>query len=342
MFKKIAEWLISELQYRSIKCFIFVVRIIPHPVAIAVGRIVGLLFWALFSYHRKLVQVQMKYALGPTYHKFLPLKAFMNFGIIPVEIIKFSYLDDAEVKKRLVVEGMENVDAALATGRGLMCITGHISNWEILANIARFIGGKLHIVMAIQRDPKLESLAKSFRARLPGVVVLPPKGGMVSTLIETLKQGKRIGMMIDQRHKRKYGLLCDLLGMPAPATPAPAFIALKADAIILPVYITKGLGKTYRVCFERPIDPREFGTINESIKRLSEGAQTEALRKLSDTIQSWLSSVISTYPDQWFWLHSRWVRRADMKKILKEGLDFREFVFEQAEEIKRRFDEEET
>ena len=68
----------------------------------------------------------------------------MNFGIIPVDIVKFSYLNEDEVKKRLLVDGMENVESALADGRAIMIITGHISNWEILANVAIFIGSKLH------------------------------------------------------------------------------------------------------------------------------------------------------------------------------------------------------
>lgn len=334
---KILQPIVSELLYLTIISFIFLVRITPRPIAITVGRLLGLAFWALVPYYRKLVKIQMKNALGSGYSRLLPIKAFMNFGIIPVEIIKFSYLNEAEIKKRLLVDGMENVESALADGRAIMCVTGHISNWEILANVAIFIGSKLHIVMAIQRDPKLESIFKSIRARLHGVEVLPPKGGMVSSLIETLKQGKHIGMMVDQRHQKKYGLICDLLGMPAITTPAPAFIALKGDAIILPVSSSKGQGKTYRVRFEKPIDPREFGTIDDNIERLSDGAQTEAVQKISNSIQAWLTSVIRTYPDQWLWLHSRWVRRKYMKKIFKEGLDFREFVFKQAEGIKQEF-----
>jgi len=332
---KIMQAIVSELRSRVIKTFIFFVSIIPNPIAMTMARVVGLMFWALSPYHRKLVKVQMKSALGSGYSWILPFKAFMNFGIIPVEIIKFSYLEEAERKKRMLVEGMENVEAALSAGRGIMCITGHISNWENLANIGMFIGSKLHIVMAIQREPKLEAIMNSFRDRLPRVEVLPPKGGMVSTLINTLKEGKHIGMMVDQRHQRKYGLLCDLLGMPALTTPAPAYVALKSDAIILPVYCTRGKGNTYRVCFEKPIDPRTFGTLDDSIVKLREGAQTPAVQKISDKIQSWLTSVIRKYPDQWLWVHSRWVRRKHMKKILKEGLDFREYVLNHAERIRQ-------
>jgi KDO2-lipid IV(A) lauroyltransferase len=334
---KILQPIGSELLYLTLISFIFLVRITPRPIAITVGRLLGVATWAFVPYYRKLVKIQMKNALGSGYSWLLPLKAFMNFGIIPVDIVKFSYLNEAEVKKRLLVDGMENVASAVSDGRAIMIISGHISNWEILANVAIFIGSKLHLVMAIQRDPKLESIFKSIRGRLHGVEVLPPKGGMVSALIETLKQGKHIGMMVDQRHQKKYGLVCDMLGMPAITTPAPAFIALKGDAIILPVSASKGAGKTYRVCFGKPIDPREFGTIDDNIERLTDGAQTEAVQNISDTIQAWLTSVIRTYPDHWLWLHSRWVRRKYMKKILKDGLDFREFVFKQAEMVKQEF-----
>lgn len=334
---KIIQGVVSELLYMTIISFIFLVRITPRPVAIGVGRILGLAFWAFVPYYRRLVKIQMKHTLGSGYSWALPLKAFMNFGIIPVEIVKFSYLSEAQVKNRLLVDGMENVESAVADGRAIMCITGHISNWEILANVAIFIGSKLHIVMAVQRNPKVESIFKNIRARLHGVEVLPPKGGMVSALIEALKQGKHIGMMVDQRHQKKYGLICDFLGMPAITTPAPAFIALKGDAIILPVSASKGKGNTYRVCFEKPIDPREFGTIDDTIVKLIDGAQTEAVQNISNAIQAWLTSVIRTYPDQWLWLHSRWVRRKHMKKILKEGLDFREFVMQQAESIQQEF-----
>jgi Kdo2-lipid IVA lauroyltransferase/acyltransferase len=332
---KIIDAIVSESICLLLKGIIFTVRVTPHPIAITVGKILGLLFWLISPYYRKMVKLQMINALGPIYNRGLLFKAFMHFGMLPIEMIKFAYLDDAEIKKRLVVKGMENLESALKTGRGMMVITGHIGNWEILANIARFIGGKLHIVMDIRRDSKQEAIISDIRSRLPGVEILPPKGGVISTLIEALRQGKRIAMMVDQRHMRKYGLICDFLGMPAPSTPAPAFIALKADAIIQPVFMRREGRKRYAVFFERPIDPREFGALDDSIVRLSEGAKTQAVQNLSNHIQSLVSSVIRTTPDQWLWLHGRWLRRKTMREIIKKGLDFKAVVSEQAEEIKR-------
>ena len=119
------------------------------------------------------------------------------------------------------------------------------------------------------------------------------------------------------------------------STPAPAFIALKADALIQPVFMRREGRKRYSVFFERPIDPREFGALDEGIVRLSDGAKTEAVQKLSNHIQSLVSSVIRTTPDQWLWLHGRWVRRKTMREIIKKGLNFKTVVSEQAEEIRR-------
>jgi len=78
--------------------------------------------------------------------------------------------------------------------------------------------------------------------------------------------------------------------------------------------------------------------LDSYIVKLSEGSRTEPVQKLSDTIQPWLTKVIRAHPDKWLWRHSRWVRKKDMKKILREGLDFREYVFKQAEELKQCID----
>ena len=85
---KILQPIVSELLYLTIISFIFLVRITPRPIAITVGRLLGLAFWALVPYYRKLVKIQMKNVLGSGYSRLLPIKAFMNFGMIPVEIIK--------------------------------------------------------------------------------------------------------------------------------------------------------------------------------------------------------------------------------------------------------------
>ncbi len=137
-------------------------------------------------------------------------------------------------------------------------------------------------------------------------------------LIRELKRGNTIGMIMDQRGKRSESLFCDFFGLPAPTNPAPAFIAIKGDAVILPVYAVKQDGR-YLVRFSEPRESSSFGTGKEAIVRLSQ------------FMQSWVESVVRQHPDQWFWLHCRWTRRSEMRRLIRSGEDFRAFVLSQAE-----------
>lgn len=299
---------------------IWSIRMLPYKPAIIIGRILAALAWALDPLHRKIADLQMRYALKDSYRKIYTIKVFMNHGDIAVDTIKFAYMTTKEIKKRVSIEGRENIEAALASKRGVMLITGHIGNWEILTHISRLMGIEFCVMADIRGDPKLESIIDSIRSR-SGATILPPKGKALM-LIRELKKGRNIGMVVDQRGRRGDKILCEIFGMPAPTNPAPAFLALKGDAIIVPVYAIKH-SNYYRICFGDIVDTRDFGKGKEAIQRLS------------DYMQSWVESVVKMYPDQWFWLHSRWTRRSEMRRILRSGQDFKSYVHSQAEKIKQ-------
>jgi hypothetical protein len=48
-------------------------------------------------------------------------------------------------------------------------------------------------------------------------------------------------------------------------------------------------------------------------------------------MQASISAAVRECPHQYFWVHSRWLRRSDMKRIIKSGGDFVESVLKQAE-----------
>ncbi|HHO75748.1 MAG TPA: hypothetical protein ENN05_04910 [Deltaproteobacteria bacterium] len=116
---------------------------------------------------------------------------------------------------------------------------------------------------AIRNDPRLESIINDIRSR-SGATILPPKGKALM-LIKELRKGSTIGMIVNQRGKRGEKLFCNIFGLPAPTNPAPAFIAIKGNALVLPVYALKQ-GDTYHVRFFPAADALEFGTGTKAIK----------------------------------------------------------------------------
>jgi len=313
----LVESALPEIRYRASLMVLGLVRFLPYGFVLGMFRTLAVLACILDPFHRKTVQAQMRSALGvdrPWYHA---LKVFMHHADILVDTVRYAYLSDDEIRRAVKVEGREHLDEALKSARGIMMITGHIGNWEILSHIPRLLGTQFCVMADRREDPRLESIVDSIRSR-SGATILPPTGKALM-LIRELKKGRTIGVVVDNRGDRKDGLLCDVLGMPAPTNPAPAFLAIKGNALVLPVYAVKKQG-TYHICFSQAIDAGSFG----------QGEQ--AVRQLSDAMQAWVSSVVVQYPLQWFWLYSRWLRRSDLRKVIRRDLNFREFVLGQAKD----------
>jgi Kdo2-lipid IVA lauroyltransferase/acyltransferase len=312
---------------------ILLIRITPSRIVSSAGMFIGMLAWICIPLHRKIAEVQISAALGPEHGKRLARKMFMNQGGLYFDMFKYAYMDDQALSRKITIEGREHLEGALASGRGIMIVSGHM-NWEVLANFARMVGITGSVMADYIKNPAMQTISKELRSRYR-FTVLPPKGGMVKMLTDELAHSRIIGMVIDQRGKRENNLFCDVFGMPAPTSPAPALIALKGDALILPVYAVKQKGR-YTFRFEKPLDARSFGNDFRMIDDLSDGWKSTSVRELSQAIQSWLCSVIRENPDQWFWLHCRWARRSDMAKIVRKGIDLKEFVHLQADDYHQK------
>ncbi|HNY63815.1 MAG TPA: lysophospholipid acyltransferase family protein [Deltaproteobacteria bacterium] len=307
--------LLRNFQYPLAKGVLALIRLMPYRMALSTGRSLALVAWAADPFHRKAARIQMRHALGDACSPALERKVFMFHGDILVDAVKFSFMPDEEIEARVSIEGREHLDRALAADRGLMLITGHIGNWEMLAHLSRLLGVQFCVMADVREDPRLESLVNDLRLR-SGATILPPKGKALM-LIRELKKGSTIGFLVDQRGKRSDGVFCDFFGLPAPTNPAPAFLAVKTGALVLPVYAIKKDGR-YVVSFSEARDASSFGHGKEGIANMSQ------------YMQSWVESVVRRHPDQWFWLHCRWTRRSEMREIIRKRLDFETYVRSQA------------
>jgi lauroyl/myristoyl acyltransferase len=185
--------------------------------AVTLGRVVGLVLHAVLPLRRRIVTVQMRTALGTENVRPLAIKVFMNQGVILVDTVRYAYLSDRELRRRIAIEGKEHLDRAVSSGRGIMMTTGHIGNWEILSHLPRLLPIRFCVMADVRKDARLESIIDGIRSR-SGATILPPKGKALM-LIKELRKGNTIGMVIDQRGRRRDGLFCEVFGMPAPTNP---------------------------------------------------------------------------------------------------------------------------
>ena len=306
------------IRYRISVFALVLVSCLPYRPVLFLLRSLAAIAWLADPFHRKIATIQMRTALGLNTVWPHVLKVFMNQADILVDTLKYSYLTKEELRARVRIEGKEHLDEALETGRGIMMITGHIGNWEILVHIPHILGTPFSVMADVRKDPLLESIVEKIRSR-SGATILPPKG-MARMLIRELKKGRIIGMVIDERGDLHGGLFCDVFGMPAPTNRAPAFIALKGNALVLPVYAVKISG-LYHIVFSKSVDTAAYKS------------HDDAISSLSSFMQSWITTVVKEHPHQWFWLYSRWINRSCFKKNIKGVEDFLKCVLSQAGSI---------
>jgi KDO2-lipid IV(A) lauroyltransferase len=288
---------------------------LPYPLVLGTMRSLGAVVWIVDGFHRKVAETQMKAALGPDYRKDMPLKVFMRYGDIIIDTIRHAFMDDEEIRRQVKVSGREYLEQAKTTGRGVMLITGHIGNWEILSHLPRIVGNEFCVMAGIRSNPRIETLIQTLRKR-SGATILPPKG-QARMLIRELKKGRTIGFIVDNRGHGKSRIFCPFFGLPASTNLAPAFIGLKGDAVIVPVYAVKEDGK-YHIRFEQPLDSRNY--------------PKGGVQELSNDMQAWVESVVRRHPLVWIWRYSRWITRSKMRRIVKSKVDFPTFVCNQNQE----------
>jgi len=120
------------------------------------------------------------------------------------------------------------------------------------------------------------------------------KRGAVKHLAKALKNGEAISLMIDQNINPKESVLVDFFGEKVTQTSAPAFLARKYNAAIIPVFIHTEDEKQYTVRFEEEITVEQTENAEEDILR--------ATQRQSDAVER----IIRAEPKFWFWCHRRW------------------------------------
>lgn len=207
---------------------------------------------------------------------------------------------------RIDVEGAENGDAAIAHGKGVMFISGHFANWEVLPITASHLGFQGAIVYRPPNNPYVADWINRQRAKL-GPTEQFTKGAQGTRRIFThLRRGKSIFMLVDQ--KTYEGVPVPYFGREALTTTAPASLALKMGSALLPTSCTRVGGAHFKVKINPPLEFVPSGD--------TEADTTALTAKITATVEA----MVREDPAQWLWTHHRWTTPRDIEKMKAQGI----------------------
>jgi len=205
------------------------------------------------------------------------------------DLFRADRLDADEIKSQVQIEGKEILLDALARGRGVIMVSAHLGNLDLVMHIPPVYG---YSVTGVVEHIKPERVYRyALEQRLSHGLNLIPSDGPMIGLIRALKRGEIVGLACD-RALTDNGYRVPFFGSPALLPDGAVRLALRTGTPLLAGFTERLSDDTFRVTIEPVLQP-------EGVARKSE-TETEAdvmagMKQMAVAMER----HISRHPEQW-------------------------------------------
>lgn len=300
MSDSVAPNLRHRVQYGAMRAVLGALDLLDWDKAAALGERIGALGYKPLGVRRDVVERQIAAAFpGLDHEEVLRIarQSYEHLGRTTIETALLGRLGNRAVLD--LFEGADNwacVERAMAGGKGLIFVTGHLGNWELGGAYLAARGIGLDVVVRNQENPLFDSYITRTRERLGMTVVRDSEA--VRRTPRSLKAGRAIAFLSDQGVLGLASTFVPFFGRPAKTPRGPAVFALRLKVpVVFGTAIRQPSGK-YRISFE-PVTVQDTGNRERDVDAV--------VAEYTKTLERWVRKA----PEQYFWHHRRWKRQPD-------------------------------
>ncbi len=289
----------ARIEYTGITAVTAALRAMPLERAVRAGARLG--GWAM-NFDRPNRPIALKNLeiafpeMTPAARLTILRKMYRNWGRVLAEWTHLPELSRANIEQLVTYEDKENLVEAerRSNGRGILVLTGHYGNFELLAIAHSIYGYHLAIVHRPLRNPLVSAAVCAARVRHGNRLIARKAGGR--EMVRMLRQNWMIAITLDLDVRQ--GVFADFFGMPASTSDGMARMAIATGAPVLPAFMV-----------------RQGDTIHHKIKVLpaiyaeKTRDREAAVREYTQRYTNILEQMIREHPDHWNWIHRRWKTR---------------------------------
>lgn len=243
------------------------------------------------------MQENLKHAFPQKSDSELERVAFHTYKNFLTSLLEYIYLTAPgknRLEKLVQVQNADLLDATVKASGGVILLTAHFGGWE---TAGAWLSIKGYQITYMYRKPKNPYIAKLLlQTREASDMNMIEKGAGIRPFLQALQSDEPICLLADQDGGRK-GIFVDFMGRPASTPVGPAVLANKTGAPIIFFILYRDSANALHLNFEK-IEYEIEGLEKEAAVRAIVIAYTRQLEK-------W----IYKYPDQWFWMHRRWMTK---------------------------------
>jgi KDO2-lipid IV(A) lauroyltransferase len=279
----------------AIRAARFWVHVLPMGFSLGVARGIGALVFR-FSKRRKVALKNLRAVFASEKSEAelerLARRSFENLAMSAVELLRVPDIDRRYIESHVEVIGAEKLEQPLKEGRGIIFLTAHFGNWELLNVTGSLLGYPMVALARAQKHPRSDEYLNRIRASKGTQIIR--KGMPIREILRALRNGQIVGMLSDQ-DGGKNGVFVNFFNRLSSTPSGAAAFALRTNAVIFPIFISRKEGTYHRVEVEGPIEMPGAGVLPEE-------AEKKVLQRFADLLES----KIRRQPDQWLWAHRRW------------------------------------
>ncbi len=258
-----------------------------------VGQTLGRWLYRMDTRHRAVAVENIQNALGlnRSEAEAMTLAVFENLGKIFFETAWVWTQPHKVIAPHFKINGRENLEKAVSKGRGVLVLTAHFGNWELLSYIAYLTGYPIDVIYRPLDFKPLDRLVTENRARFGSQPI--PKRRSLRPILRALKDKHLVGFLMDQSCDWYDGVITPFFHQPVFTNKGMALVALRSKAPVVPLFLVRE-------------GTRFSGHFLPEIPLTDSGNKITDLETHSARFAAVIEDFIRQYPDQWFWVHRRW------------------------------------
>lgn len=285
----------DALILRSIQTARFLARLLPRRVCLGTLWTVGAAIYA-FSERRNVAYKNLRAAFAAEKSrrelKHIARRSFQNMALSMGEMLRLPDMNLAYVRRNIEFVGVEKYEPFLKEKKGVIFLTAHYGNWELLNVASRIVDYPMVVLARAQKHPRSDAYLNSIRSCKGSQVIR--KGMPVREILKALKTGKVLGILSDQ-DGGKNGTFVRFFGRQSSSPNGVVTFAMRTGAPIFPSFDVRQDWIRHRIEVKDALVMPPVDTPPEEAERI-------VLQQFADVLEA----QIRRHPDRWLWAHRRW------------------------------------
>lgn len=270
-----------------------------------IGKNFGAFLWHLLPSRRKLAasSIAKHLDISSGEAQSIAHESFLHNGQSFLELFLLSKNPTEFFADHVVFENKEDevrLKEYFLQDRPVVAATAHLGAWELesllLSALAARSKKPLMIVTRSQKNVFLQELICRFRSP-NGVKVIEHRNAS-SHVLQGLRQNGIAAFLVDHNCHQSEALFLPFLNDIAAVNRGPALLAVRAKAIVVPIFLTRQKNAKYCIHIEKPLDTA-----------LLQGSISERVEQTAKFYTHAVEQYVRRFPEQWFWMHKRWKTR---------------------------------